>query len=161
MVTTRITRQSYLLVQLHNVVEEVVVTYFRIPHGPLLNVTPWLPTLLVKDPPLEKLHKRLDDFLLTIVQGELSGDSRGPDCVAKVEVVEGFPNIVAIVQPGTSDNLPNGGVVSKADAVEAMVDKDSPGDRTREAGVVFVHPIGLDKVGATMEQDVVDVVGGG
>jgi len=107
MVTTRITRQSYLLVQLHDVVEDMVVTYYQIPHGPLLNVTPWLPTLLVEDPPLEKFHKRLDDFLPTIVQGELSRDSRGPDCVTKVEVVEGFSNIVTLVQTGTSDDLPN------------------------------------------------------
>jgi len=44
---------------------------------------------------------------------------------------------------------PNRGVASKANTTEAMVDKDSPGDRTREAGVVLVHPIGLDEVGVT------------
>jgi len=161
MVTTRITWQSYLLVQLHNVVEDVVVTHRQVPHCSLLNITPWLPTLPVEDPPLEKLHKRLDDFLPTIVQRELSGDCRSPDCVAKVEVFEGLPNIVAVVQPGASDDIPNRGVASKANAVEAMVDKDSPGDRLREAGVVLVHAVGLDKVGATTEQDVADVVGRG
>jgi len=160
MVTTRITWQSYLLVQLNDIVEEMVVTYHRIPHGPLLDVAPWLPALLVKDPPLEKFHKRLDDFPPTIVQGELSRDSGGPDCVAKVEVIEGLSGIVAVIQTSTFDNLPNGGVVSKANTVEAMVDEGPPGDRSREAGVVFIHPIGLDEVGATTEQDVMDIVGG-
>jgi len=147
-------------VQLDDIVEEMVITHRRIPHGPLLNVAPWLPALPVEDPPLEKLHKRLDDFPPTIVQGELSGDSGGPDRVAKVEVVEGFSRIVAIIQTSLFDDLPNGGIASKADTVEAMVDEGPPGDRSREAGVVFVHPIGLDEVGATTEQDVADIVGG-
>ena len=111
--------------------------------------------------PSWKLHKRLNNFLLTIVQGELSGDSGSPDCVAKVEVVEGLPNVVAVVQPGVFDDLPNQGVASKANMVEAMVDEDSPGDRTREAGVILIHAVGLDEVGAITEQDVVDVVSGG
>jgi len=53
-----------------------------------------------------------------------------------------------------SDDIPNQGVASKANVVKTMVDKDSPGDRSREAGVVLIHAVGLDKVGATTEQDV-------
>ena len=158
MVTTRIMQQSYLLVQLNDIVEDLVVADSGIPHHPLLHIVPPLIGPTVIDPPLQKLNQWLDDLLPTVIQGELSGDGGSPDGVTKEEVVEGLPNIVAIVQPGPLDDLPSRGIATKAITIKAMVDEDAMGDGTRVVSVVLIQAVGLDDVGTTSEQGVADLL---